>query len=138
MTRIVESWGIGRKDYSQGIESSVVPTIISHQSKAYYTKDFTISANDSTTISETFDSAHFIFNIYISVDANVLISVVISSEGVELFRDSGYQKIVKTISSSFPVDSIDITITNHSDIDVNGNYTHFGVKGIENIAPFTA
>jgi len=31
MTRIVESWGIGRKDYSQGIESSVVPAVISHQ-----------------------------------------------------------------------------------------------------------
>ena len=48
MTKIVESWGIGRKDYSQGIESSVVPAVISHQLRTAWRLSQTIELKPDT------------------------------------------------------------------------------------------
>jgi len=133
--RSVEAKGRGRADYSRDVQVSSIPQIRSYQKVAKHIEEFSIPANDSTEFSAQFDYAHFIFNMFISVDANVLISVDIDSEGVGLLDETGYGKLVMPINASYPVDQITVEVTNHSNIDVSGIYTHIGIKGLEDIEP---
>jgi len=133
--RSVEAKGRGRADYSRDIQISSIPQIRSYQEVAKYIEEFSIPAKDSTEFSAEFDYAHFIFNMFISIDANVLISANIDSEGVGLLDETGYGRLVIPINASYPVDQITVEVTNHSNIDVNGAYTHIGIKGLEDIEP---
>jgi len=131
----VESWGRGRKDYSTDVQISTIPFPHSYQEVAFYTKKLTIPPNSSKTFSAEFESPHFIYDGAVSTDANVLIAVDATTEGYSFFNDYGYQHIPIEFPSGFPVNAITITIYNYSDVEINVDYYHIGLKGMEEVTP---
>jgi len=134
----IEGTEAGRKDYSQNIEVSSLPIIRSYQKPAYYLKAVTVPANGEVSFSATFDYAHFITNAGLSVSANVQVLLRVLSEGVRIIHGRGYQNVPVEITATFPIDEIDATIENFSSVEVDANYWHVGVKGLEEIEPVYA
>jgi len=137
---MVVNWGTGRKDYSSNVEMSVVPTARSYQVNAYASSTFTIAASSTSSITPTMDfstgaSNHFVFNIDVTVDANVLIGADIYSGGLLHLSRQGYQNININIPQGLPTSDLSLIVTNFSDRIISGAYSHNGIQGTEKIMP---
>jgi hypothetical protein len=137
----VEAWGTGRVDFSDNVESSVIPIIRSYQLNAYASQDFTLAAGATSdyVIPMTFSpdaACHFIAAIEVSVDKNVLIGVSIYTNVSLCFgTEYGYQQVIINYLQLLGLSNATARITNYSDFPVNGSYFHHGVQGTEKIMP---
>ena len=111
--------------------------IRSYQEPAYYVTEFTLNPGEEKEIvNTTFELSHYIFDVCVSVDANVLITVKMQFNGATLLHLSGYQRIHYKFTASFPVSTLKVTVKNWSStVTVNGAYAHHGLYGEEKISP---
>ncbi len=131
--------GIGRKDFSDQIELSVLPSPVSWQVICKDFVMFTIEPNSTYTFERTYEPTHYILEAVVTVDANVFIEVALQTkyneEWLTTLARSGFQKVVLEIPASFPFSDFRVLIRNHSNVTVNGIYYHIGLAGIEKVTP---
>ena len=137
---MVITWGTGRKDYSANVEMSVVPTARSYQVNAIASSTFSLGGYEIKNIAIPMEFSpgaanHFIFNINVTADANVLIGVDILSEGQEFITEQGYQEVNINIPQGLGLSELTLVATNYSSSSINMAYSHNGVQGAEKIMP---
>ena len=132
-----KSWGTGRKDYSEMVELSTIPVIRSWEQAAKAYAEISVPAGETveTEILVEGGGTHYIFDIYISVTANVLIRTTIYQSGILFLDKYGYQFTDWDVTAGIPFDQLTLRIINYGGEDVTAYYTHHGVYGVEAIEP---
>lgn len=132
----VQSWGTGRKDYSENVEYSVEPVIRGPQTQyTYYEEFLNVAAGASSTvdIDITADTVVILYDFYLSSIANVLLDFNIFAIGTDgsvatVFRDRGFQSIYHPIPSGFPFfNTYRLGYTNNSEILIDLIFTVAGL-----------
>lgn len=135
----VQSWGTGRKDYSENIEYSVEPVIRSYQSQyVYWTEITNLTAGIEEVHTITTGSSYvvIIYDFIFTAPLNALIGLkveAISTAGVAatIFDDTNFQAVRYKMPTGFPFFyQIKATLKNLSDVtyptcyfSMNGLYT---------------
>lgn len=108
---MVESWGTGRKDFSENVEYSTEPIIRSYQNTyTSYTEYEDVVPGVLTNVDITIptETVLILYDFFLSSPVNVLLDFdcyaksATSDVYVNIFRDKGYQTIYHPIPQGFP------------------------------------
>lgn len=133
---IVESRGVGRKDYSQIVEHTVEPVIRSYQSLYNDWDEITVPAGADFTHDFTIDSEYvaMVFDFFASAPVSSLLRMLIQSVDIETLivgitvDECGYGRVEKHISKGSPFqDIIRFVIHNFGDSDVDVTIGAIGI-----------
>ncbi|MDI6860140.1 MAG: hypothetical protein QMC85_06570 [Methanocellales archaeon] len=128
--------GTGRPDFSSSVEASVIPIVRSWQDPAYVMLVISVPANSSVeTEIDLRGKTHYIYDVYLSAMANILIRLELISEGIVVHDKKDYQAVDTVISAGWPADQLTVRVTNYSDMDMDFDYCHHGLISTEKITP---
>lgn len=134
-TFTVEAKGVGRRDYTEGIEFSVEPLIMSYQQEFHEWRMATVPAGGDAIVDIPITSGTVVmlYDFFASIPRNTLIGLVVQAVVGILIGDAvnkqGYGSIHANLSKGIPFfETIRFTVHNYdvTDIDVN-----VGASGIE-------
>lgn len=135
VTFAVAPVGVGREDYSTGLEHLVEPTIRSYQEVFSHWEEVTFTAGADTVvdITVTTDYVDMVYDYYASIPASVLLDLHVQSivDGVEgsVVHKSNYGTVHAALPKGFAfLDTIRFTVHNYGDEDIDGL---IGALGIE-------
>jgi hypothetical protein len=133
-TLTVEAKGVGRKDYSSGIEFAVEPVIRSYQS-AYSEWDYvTVPTGADLTVDLAIPTGYvaIVYDFFASFPSLTLLEMKVRavSGGVvgEVVAKSGYGSVVAHLPKGFPFDEIvRFVLHNYADFDVDVDIGAVGI-----------
>lgn len=133
-TSVVEAKGIGKKDYTQGIEFSVEPTIRSYQEVYSNWQAVAVVAGATVQTDITIPGGHvaIAYDFYATFPTLTLLRMVVEAVDagviVGIIRESKHGSITKHLTKGFPfLDIVRFTLENLSSVDLVVN---IGVVGI--------
>lgn len=133
-TSIVPAKGIGRKDYSSGVEFSVEPVIRSYQSVYSAWDCVTVPAGADLTVDVQIATGYvaIVYDFYAVIPQHTLLGLAVAavSGGVvaPIITKQGYGSIMEHLSKGFPLfEMIRFTITNFSDVDLDVDIGAVGI-----------
>ncbi len=112
---MVISRGTGRKDYSQNVETSVVPIIRSHQQRIFYTLSFSLPSFSYVDLVVPLTSGGFsmFYNFFLSASSNELIELSVYYENGLVTDKMGYQVVDLPFLQGFPFAELTIRVINY-------------------------
>lgn len=133
-TFVVEARGIGRADYSTGIEAAVEPTIRSYQQVYSHWEEVTVPAGADlvTDIAIPGGYVAIVYDFFATAPVLSLLSldVYAISNGIPFgaITKSGYGSIEEHLPKGFPFfETIRFTVHNFSDADLDVNIGAVGI-----------
>lgn len=133
---IVIATGVGRADYSVGIEMTVEPVITSYQSAYLYRDAVVVPAGGSLVkeVSVPLDQVVLLYDFYATIPANRLIRMVVEAvasdeTSTEVVNKAAYQTVEAHLSKGYPFFHI-IRFTLYSYGDVDEDYMRIGCAGL--------
>ncbi|MFH1486485.1 MAG: hypothetical protein ABIH46_10465 [Chloroflexota bacterium] len=134
-TFTVEAVGVGRKDYSSGIENSVEPTIRSYQTVYSHFEEVTLTAGEDTEFDVAVTSGYVVmlYDFFASIPKSHLLGLTVKAiqGAVEGFviQKTGYGNIVEHIPKGFPFfETIRFILHNYGDEDVIALVSCVGIQ----------